>query len=315
MGKFSETFYPNGQGQKIFYDKNGYVKSIKTYVIGSPETILEQVNYTYDSNGKFLSMTYAEGPDTIKIEGQYYPQDLRMPVGTKQFKNGTLVAQLDQLRGLYTWLSSMDTLKDGSGRILSQMQYVYPSAPPYLPTSIIIREGPNKGAKQEIQYAGAQTTSSFFNANGTKTLTQVYKGDLPFQTIDHLAPPTKQLREFAFDSKKQLSSQKVNGTVVAEYRYDGEGRPNYYKDENNERFTYYDAKGYVIKEEDKILSSGLMTTTTYARVFHSQSEQDGDNVRSFTVTTVYPKETVVVKTEYDVAGKVTGRWRNGVLIG
>lgn len=311
--KYSKGIYPNGQVQQIFYDNNGFMKRAVTYIINNPEQIVEEVEYVFDATGRLLSTTYPQGADTTKIENQYYPQDPRMPVGYKKFKNGVLIESKEELRSLYTWLSSLDTVKDGSGKILSQVQYVYPPALPFIPTSIVVKEGPGKGSKEDYKFEGARTTIISYDQNLIKTSTRVYEKDLIKVETNHLAPSSKQLKEYAYDTEGRVNSIKVGGKEIAKYGFNAKGSQNYFKDENgDEHTTYYDYRDFVEKEEHKL--PGGMVTVIYQREFYPETGVVGDKLKSLQVKTVYPNESKYETTEYDLEGNVTERTVNGVVV-
>lgn len=302
--------YPNGQIQEEKFDSDGHITSSKTYLIGKVDVPLEEVEYSYDVDGKLLSYSSPEGEDQIKYVPKYYLQDKRMPVGYQKFRNGTLIEEVDQTRNLDTWLSVKDTLKGEGGQILSQTQYVYPDQKPFLVKSKIVLEGPDKGEREDYIYEGARTTVNAFNKEGTKISTEVYNGELPVETVDFTSPVSNQKKEYEFDSEKRLVSIKVGGAEVVRYAYDGEGRVTFYKDKKGaEHSTFYDAKGYVEREEHKY--AGGVSSVVYSREFFDEA---GEKVKFLNETVSYPKETRTKRTEYGVDGKVVKVWVNGVEV-
>ena len=301
--------FPNGQIQEEAFDVNGNLVSSRVYLIGMPEKPLEEAVFSFDKTGKLLKLSVPSGADEIVIEPQYYVHVPSLPVGYKKFKNGKLIESLEQSRAVYTWLSALDTYKDGAGKVLSKVQYVYPESMPFLAKELSVLEGAGKGSKMSFSYQGKRTTVTDFNAQGVKTGSVVYEGQLPVQQANFLAPAPQQLREFGYNEEKRLTSEKLGGNEVAHYDYDSQGRQKYYRNSDGEETsTFYDQKGYVEREELKTPAG--VTTTSYVRQFHPGAD---DKLQFLTVSIVYPKEQVETKTEFDIKGAVVRTWKNGIL--
>jgi YD repeat-containing protein len=307
----SKIITPNGQVTTTTYDANGFITSMKTTVVKRPTVVIDESTYSYGANGKFIFMTYPEGNKTIKIEGKYSPTDARLPVGYKRFEGITLVEEVDQLRSAYTWNSNMDTVKNGTGQILSQVEYVYENASyPHVLKTINFKEGEMKGSKRTYAYSGNLTTVDYFNKNGTKVLTRVFDKDMPQKETDLLAPSTSQLKEYTYDAKHQVKSVKLNGAEVASYNYDSEGRQTYYKNEKGDVSTFtYDIQGFLTKNE--VTTPAGKTTITYVRALFPGIDK---KVKTLTTTTAYPHETVTEVSEFNERGEVLKVSRNGVVV-
>jgi hypothetical protein len=301
--------YPNGQIQDEKFDANGNLVSTKTYIVGSPDKPLQEANFSYDPTGRLLSTTFPSGLSTIKIDQLYAPTLASLPAGYKKYENGTLIEELNETWAVYEWVNKRSVLRNGSGSVLADIQYVYSNERPFLLRAVNFLEGSGKGSKEEYLYSGINTTVSYFNEKGTKTETKVYAADLVTQAINHLAPTSLQLTEYAYDIEKRPISIKQAGKEQV-YTYDAKDRTTYAKGTDGlEHFSYYNADDYIEKEEIKH-PGGAMETITYSRDFHDTAKK---KIKTLLVSEVYPKETIGNRTEYNEDGGVVRVFKNGVL--
>lgn len=304
-GRFTETLYPSGQTQKIIYDGNGHARSITNYLL-APEkkkVILEAVEKVFDSNGVLKSTRYAEGNSNIEIQGQFSSDGV--PLGYKKLENGALVEEFIQDTNPITWLPRSETLKNGSGAVLSRTTYTYATSWPYKLTSIKYPDG----RSESYTYNKADVSITKFNAGGTKEVTQIFQGGLLRRETNFLAPATLQNKTFTYDVKERIISESL-GDSRKDYRYDSKDQVIYFKDEDGIEHEYtYDADGNISRSLDKF--AGGNVTTTYARTFHVGTEK---KVKSVKESITYPsKEVVVNETYYYEDGKVEKVLKNGVV--
>ncbi|MEK6589698.1 MAG: RHS repeat-associated core domain-containing protein, partial [Nitrospinota bacterium] len=263
------------------------------------------INYTYDANGNVTSITPPSRPahaftyTPVDLEETYNPPDIGLPVDTTQYsynldKQLTLITRPDG--------QTVNLVYDTGGRLQS-----------------VIASG---ATQSQITYAYNSTTGnlSTITAPNGDTLSYIYDGSLLKGTT--WTGSVSGSVSFAYNNDFHVTSESVNGANSASFIYDNDG-------------LLTGAGSLTINRNTQ---NGLITGTTLGSTTTNQSYNGFGELAQYTASysgssvfnVQYTRDSlgrITQKTEtiasvpstftytYDLAGRLTDVWKNGVSTG